>query len=92
MLRVVVESAKSLPKKTVGSPDPVVSVIFKAGLLKMLRVVVESAKSLPKKTVGSPDPVGTPLDSSSYVDVVVKDYETLGKDKYVGRDQRACRP
>lgn len=29
MLRVVVESAKSLPKKTLGSPDPVVSIIFK---------------------------------------------------------------
>lgn len=29
MLRVVVESAKSLPKKKVGSPDPVTSVIFK---------------------------------------------------------------
>lgn len=24
---------------------------------------------------------GVPLDSSSYVDVVVKDYETIGKDK-----------
>lgn len=29
MLRVVVESAKGLPKKKVGSPDPVTSVIFK---------------------------------------------------------------
>ena len=29
MLRVVVESAKALPKKTVGSPDPIVSVTFK---------------------------------------------------------------
>ena len=26
---------------------------------------------------------GIPLDSSSYIHVVVKDYETLGKDKYV---------
>lgn len=26
---------------------------------------------------------GTPLDSSSFIDVVVKDYETIGKDKYV---------
>uniref|UniRef100_A0A672R0M9 Myoferlin n=1 Tax=Sinocyclocheilus grahami TaxID=75366 RepID=A0A672R0M9_SINGR len=25
---------------------------------------------------------GTPLDSSSFIDVVVKDYETIGKDKY----------
>lgn len=29
MLRVVVESAKNLPKKKLGSPDPVTSVIFK---------------------------------------------------------------
>lgn len=26
---------------------------------------------------------GTPLDSSSFIDVIVKDYETVGKDKYV---------
>lgn len=25
---------------------------------------------------------GSPLDSSSFIDVVVKDYETIGKDKY----------
>lgn len=29
MLRVVVESAKGLPKKKLGLPDPVASVIFK---------------------------------------------------------------
>lgn len=29
MLRVVVESAKGLPKKKLGNPDPVTSVIFK---------------------------------------------------------------
>lgn len=29
MLRVVVESAKNLPKKKVGSPDPITTVIFK---------------------------------------------------------------
>lgn len=29
MLRVVVESAKGLPKKKVGSPDPVTSIKFK---------------------------------------------------------------
>lgn len=25
---------------------------------------------------------GSPLDASSFIDVVVKDYETIGKDKY----------
>lgn len=29
MLRVVVESAQGLPKKRVGSPDPITSVIFR---------------------------------------------------------------
>lgn len=29
MLRVVVESANGLPKKKLGNPDPVTSVIFK---------------------------------------------------------------
>uniref|UniRef100_A0A8C1QB59 Myoferlin like n=1 Tax=Cyprinus carpio TaxID=7962 RepID=A0A8C1QB59_CYPCA len=27
---------------------------------------------------------GTPLDSSSFIDVIVKDYETVGKDKFIG--------
>lgn len=29
MLRVAVQSAKNLPEKKLGSPDPIVSVIFK---------------------------------------------------------------
>lgn len=29
MLRVVVESAKGLPKKSFGNPDPIVTVVFK---------------------------------------------------------------
>lgn len=29
MLRVVVESASGLPKKKLGSPDPITSVVFK---------------------------------------------------------------
>lgn len=34
MLRVVVESAKGLPKKKVGNPDPITSVIFKGKSLE----------------------------------------------------------
>ncbi len=33
---------------------------------------------------------GTPLDSSSFIDVVVKDYETIGKDKYVASPLFYC--
>lgn len=38
MLRVVVESAKGLPKKKVGSPDPITSVIFKGKRLSLKRL------------------------------------------------------
>uniref|UniRef100_A0A4W5QPW6 Myoferlin n=1 Tax=Hucho hucho TaxID=62062 RepID=A0A4W5QPW6_9TELE len=67
MLRVVVESAKGLPKNKLGStPDPVASIIFKG------------------KEVLEFDLKGSALDSSSYIDVIVKDYETIGKDKFLG--------
>uniref|UniRef100_A0A8C8HQI0 C2 domain-containing protein n=1 Tax=Oncorhynchus tshawytscha TaxID=74940 RepID=A0A8C8HQI0_ONCTS len=67
MLRVVVESAKGLPKNKLGStPDPVASIIFKG------------------KEVLQFDLKGSALDSSSYIDVIVKDYETIGKDKFLG--------
>ncbi|XP_042253887.1 myoferlin-like isoform X7 [Thunnus maccoyii] len=34
---------------------------------------------------------GTPLDSSSYLDVIVKDYETIGKDKFLGSTKISLR-
>uniref|UniRef100_A0A8C7IE10 Myoferlin n=1 Tax=Oncorhynchus kisutch TaxID=8019 RepID=A0A8C7IE10_ONCKI len=67
MLRVVVESAKGLPKSKLGStPDPIANIIFKG------------------KEVLEFDLKGSVLDSSSYIDVIVKDYETIGKDKFLG--------
>uniref|UniRef100_A0A674AXE8 Myoferlin n=1 Tax=Salmo trutta TaxID=8032 RepID=A0A674AXE8_SALTR len=67
MLRVVVESAKGLPKsKLGGTPDPIANIIFKG------------------KEVLEFDLKGSVLDSSSYIDVIVKDYETIGKDKFLG--------
>ncbi|GAA6227910.1 myoferlin-like [Lates japonicus] len=82
MLRVVVESAKSLPKKKVGSPDPITSVIFKDEKKKTKSV--DSEVNPVWNEVLEFDLKGTPLDSSSYIDVIVKDYETLGKDKFLG--------
>ncbi len=42
MLRVVVESAKGLPKKKLGNPDPITSVIFKGkSTFKSLEVLIE---------------------------------------------------
>ncbi|CAL8381790.1 unnamed protein product [Gadus morhua 'NCC'] len=82
MLRVVVESAKALPKKTLGSPDPIVSVTFKD--VKKKTKTVKSEVNPVWNEVLEFDLKGIPLDSSSYIDVVVKDYETLGKDKFLG--------
>uniref|UniRef100_A0A672LBH6 Myoferlin-like n=1 Tax=Sinocyclocheilus grahami TaxID=75366 RepID=A0A672LBH6_SINGR len=82
MLRVAVESAAGLPKKKLGSPDPTASVVFKD----------EKKKTKPVNSEVNPvwnetlefDLKGVPLDSSSYIDVIVKDHETLGKDKLIG--------
>ncbi|XP_056153667.1 myoferlin-like isoform X2 [Lampris incognitus] len=82
MLRVVVESAKGLPKKKVGSPDPVTSVIFKDE--KKKTKVVDSELNPVWNEVVEFDLKGVALDSSSFLDVVVKDYETLGRDKFLG--------
>lgn len=38
MLRVVVESAKGLPKKTLGVPDPITTVIFRGRSLFSVHV------------------------------------------------------
>uniref|UniRef100_H2UZL9 Myoferlin n=1 Tax=Takifugu rubripes TaxID=31033 RepID=H2UZL9_TAKRU len=82
MLRIVVESAKGLPKKKVGSPDPVTSVIFKDE--KKKTKVVDSEVNPVWNEVLEFDLKGTALDSASCIDVVVKDYETIGKDKFLG--------
>ncbi|XP_037611172.1 myoferlin-like isoform X4 [Sebastes umbrosus] len=82
MLRVVVESAKGLPKKKLGSPDPIVSVIFKDEKKKTKSI--DSELDPVWNEVLEFDLKGTALDSSSYIDVIVKDYETLGKNKFLG--------
>ncbi|XP_071782869.2 myoferlin-like isoform X2 [Centroberyx gerrardi] len=82
MLRVVVESATGLPKKRVGSPDPIASVIFKDEKKKTKSI--DSELNPVWNEVLEFDLKGTALDSSSYIDVIVKDYETLGKDKFLG--------
>ncbi|KAK2820769.1 hypothetical protein Q5P01_023728 [Channa striata] len=89
MLRVVVESAKNLPKKKVGSPDPITTVIFKDEKKKTKSIDNELN---PVWNEGLEfDLKGTPLDSSSYIDVIVKDYETIGKDKLIGSTKISLR-
>ncbi|KAI3365598.1 hypothetical protein L3Q82_010680 [Scortum barcoo] len=84
MLRVVVESAKGLPKKKLGNPDPVASVVYKGH--KSSSSTISNRPHAPCLVfqVLEFDLKGTPLDSSSCIDVIVKDYETIGKDKFIG--------
>uniref|UniRef100_A0A3B4THD9 Myoferlin n=1 Tax=Seriola dumerili TaxID=41447 RepID=A0A3B4THD9_SERDU len=89
MLRVVVESAKGLPKKKVGSPDPITSVIFKDEKKKTKSI--DSEVNPVWNEVLEFDLKGTALDSSSYIDVIVKDYETIGKDKFIGSTKISLR-
>uniref|UniRef100_A0A8C2L3V4 Myoferlin like n=1 Tax=Cyprinus carpio TaxID=7962 RepID=A0A8C2L3V4_CYPCA len=82
MLKVVVESAKGIPKKTLGIPDPIAGVIFK-GEKKKTKAIDKELNPVWNEIIEF-DLKGTPLDSSSFIDVVVKDYETIGKDKFIG--------
>uniref|UniRef100_A0A8C7HF93 Myoferlin n=1 Tax=Oncorhynchus kisutch TaxID=8019 RepID=A0A8C7HF93_ONCKI len=81
MLRVVVESAKGIPKKKLGHPDPIAAVVFKGE--KKKTKAIDSELNPVWNEVLEFDLKGSPLDASSFLDVIVKDYETIGKDKYV---------
>ncbi|XP_031595497.1 myoferlin-like isoform X2 [Oreochromis aureus] len=82
MLRVVVESAKGLPKKTLRAPDPITTVIFRDDK-KKTKSIDNELNPVWNELVEF-DLKGKALDSSSYIDVIVKDYETIGKDKFLG--------
>ncbi|XP_058241621.1 myoferlin isoform X2 [Hemibagrus wyckioides] len=82
MLKVVVESAKAIPKKTLGIPDPIAGVIFK-GEKKKTKAITSELNPVWNEILEF-DLKGSPLDASSFIDVVVKDYETIGKDKLIG--------
>ncbi|CAB1338056.1 unnamed protein product [Coregonus sp. 'balchen'] len=69
MLRVVVESAKGIPKTKLGStPDPVTSIIFKDEKKKTKSV--DSEVNPVWNEVLEFDLKGSALDSSSYIDVI----------------------
>ncbi|XP_035258485.1 myoferlin-like isoform X2 [Anguilla anguilla] len=82
MLRVVVESAKDLPKKKLGSPDPITSIVFKDEKKKTKSI--DNELNPVWNEVLEFDLKGAPLDSSSFIEVIVKDYETIGKDRFIG--------
>ncbi|XP_058882400.1 myoferlin isoform X5 [Acipenser ruthenus] len=82
MLRVVVESASKLPKSSFGTPDPITTVNFKDEKKKTKSI--NSNLNPVWNEVLEFDLKGLPLDSSSFITVTVKDFETIGKDKFIG--------
>uniref|UniRef100_A0A8B9RJ82 Myoferlin like n=1 Tax=Astyanax mexicanus TaxID=7994 RepID=A0A8B9RJ82_ASTMX len=76
MLKVVVESAKGIPKKTLGNPDPIAGVVFR-GEKKKTKAISNELNPVWNEVLEF-DLKGSALDSSSFVEVVVKDYETIG--------------
>ncbi|XP_061765119.1 myoferlin isoform X3 [Nerophis ophidion] len=82
MLRVVVESATGLPKKKVGSPDPVTTVFFREE--KQKTRTIDSEVNPVWNEVIEFNLKGAALEANSHIDVIVKDSETFGKDKFIG--------
>ncbi|TRY56790.1 hypothetical protein DNTS_035606 [Danionella cerebrum] len=82
MLKVVVESAKGIPKKTLGLPDPITAIIFR-GEKKKTKAIDKELNPVWNELIEF-DLKGSPLDSSTFIEVVVKDYEIIGNDKFIG--------
>ncbi|XP_028983374.1 myoferlin [Betta splendens] len=82
MLRVVVESASGIPKKKIGNPDPITTVIFR-GEKKKTKAINNELNPVWNDVLEF-DLKGASLDAASFIDVVVKDYETIGKHKFIG--------
>ncbi|XP_054622805.1 myoferlin-like isoform X2 [Dunckerocampus dactyliophorus] len=82
MLRVVVESATGLPKKKVGSPDPITTVLFRDE--KQKTKAIDSEVNPVWNEVLEFNLNGAALEANSHLDVIVKDSETFGKDKFLG--------
>ncbi|XP_069467461.1 myoferlin [Ambystoma mexicanum] len=82
MLKVIVESASNIPKTKLGKPDPVATVVFKGEKKKTKSI--DSELNPQWNELLEFDLKGIPLDYSSSLEVIVKDFETIGKDKLIG--------
>ncbi|XP_069095924.1 myoferlin isoform X4 [Pleurodeles waltl] len=82
MLKVIVESACNIPKTKLGKPDPVTSIVFK-GEKKKTRTIDSELNPVWNELLEF-DLKGVPLDYSSSLEIIVKDFETIGKDKLIG--------
>uniref|UniRef100_A0A3P8SXK6 Myoferlin n=1 Tax=Amphiprion percula TaxID=161767 RepID=A0A3P8SXK6_AMPPE len=82
MLRVIVESASGIPKKRLGNPDPIATVVFR-GEKKKTKAIDNELNPVWNEVLEF-DLKGSHLDASSFIEIVVKDYETIGKHKFIG--------
>uniref|UniRef100_A0A7N6AT89 C2 domain-containing protein n=1 Tax=Anabas testudineus TaxID=64144 RepID=A0A7N6AT89_ANATE len=82
MLRVNVESASGIPKKKIGNPDPITTIVFR-GEKKKTKAINNELNPVWNEVLEF-DLKGSSLDASAFIDVVVKDYETIGKHKFIG--------
>ncbi|XP_015799663.3 myoferlin [Nothobranchius furzeri] len=85
MLRVIVESASGIPKKKIGNPDPIATVLFR-GEKKKTKAIDNELNPVWNEVLEF-DLKGVSLDASSFINVIVKDYETIGKHKFIGSVQ-----
>lgn len=79
---MIVESASNIPKTKFGKPDPIVSVIFKDEKKKTKKV--DNELNPVWNEILEFDLRGIPLDFSSSLGIVVKDFETIGQNKLIG--------
>ncbi|XP_018414191.1 PREDICTED: myoferlin isoform X1 [Nanorana parkeri] len=82
MLKVLVEAAANIPKTKLGKPDPIVTITFR-GEKKKTKAINSELNPVWKELLEF-DLKGIPLDYSATLDVIVKDFETIGKDKFIG--------
>ncbi|KAM8924190.1 myoferlin isoform 2-T2 [Pelodytes ibericus] len=82
MLKVFVDSATNIPKTKLGKPDPIVTVSFKDQ--KKKTKAIDNELNPVWKELLEFDLRGIPLDYYSTLEIVVKDFETIGKDKFIG--------
>ncbi|GCC16795.1 hypothetical protein chiPu_0020399, partial [Chiloscyllium punctatum] len=84
MLRCVVHSARNLPnvEKKDRHSDPVVTLSFK-GVKKKTKVIKNNLNPVWNEGFEW-DLKGTPLDASSEIQIVVKDHETMGRNRFLG--------
>ncbi|XP_078080638.1 dysferlin isoform X1 [Mustelus asterias] len=91
MLRCLVHSARNLPsvEKRDRQTDPVVTLSFK-GVKKKTKVIKNNLNPVWNEGFEW-DLKGTPLDANSEILVVVKDHETMGRNRFLGEVRTTLR-